>query len=364
MKILISGGGTGGHIYPAIAIANALKAAHPEVEIKFVGAEGRMEMEKVPIAGYPIEGLPIAGFQRKFSWKNFTLPFKIFKSMQKASKIVKRFRPDVVVGVGGYASGPTVRAAQRLKVPTVLQEQNSYAGVTNKILARNADAICVAYDNMERFFPAEKIVITGNPIRKTIHASTIKQDEAVKFFGLDPNKKTILLFGGSLGARTLNEVVKSNTDRLRKREDLQLIWQVGKSNFKSYKDSETTKLGNVFCSDFIYDMDQAYAAADVVICRAGALTISELCAVGKACVLVPSPHVAEDHQTQNARAIVDQHAALMVKDVEAQEKLLDEAFHLVDSDQMRKIFEKEIKKLGRPDAVDKIVKIIVGVIKR
>jgi len=361
MRAIISGGGTGGHIYPAIAIANALKAKYEDIDILFVGADGRMEMEKVPRAGYKIEGLPIAGFQRKMSLKNLSLPFKIIASMRKATKIIKSFKPDVCIGVGGYASGPVLRAAQRMKIPTVLQEQNSYAGITNKILAKSADAICVAYDRMDRFFPANKIVMTGNPVRADIKQNKVKAEDAKEHFGLDPNKKTILLFGGSLGARSLNEGLKMNHDLISGRDDVQIIWQAGRNNYESYKNCGTASLNHVTCLDFINDMDMAYSAADVVVCRAGALTISELCIVGKPAILVPSPYVAEDHQTQNAKALVNQHAAILVKDNEVKEKLMDEAYHLIDNANRREILKKEIIKLGRPNAVDKIVQIIASV---
>ena len=363
MKVIISGGGTGGHIFPAIAIANALKAKHKDVEILFVGADGRMEMEKVPQAGYEIVGLPIAGFQRKLSLKNLILPFKIFASMRKAAKVIMKFQPDVCIGVGGYASGPVLRAAQKKGIPTVLQEQNPYAGVTNKILAKQAVAICVAYDRMGRFFPEKKIVLTGNPVRSDIKLNNISQSEARTAFGMDPDKKTILLFGGSLGARSLNNGLKNSFREIADREDIQIIWQAGKNNFKEYEACETAQLAHVKCQAFITEMDKAYAAADVVICRAGALTISELCIVGKPAILVPSPYVAEDHQTQNALALVNQHAAIMVKDKEVQDKLLREAYHLVDNIRQRTLLQKEIKKLGRPNAVDKIINIIASVSK-
>lgn len=364
MRVIISGGGTGGHIFPAIAIADALKEVYTDIDIKFVGAIGRMEMEKVPLAGYEIEGLPISGFQRRITTKNLELPFKILKSILMARRIIKVFKPDVVVGVGGYASGPMLKTAQRMKIPTVIQEQNSYAGVTNKLLAKSADAICVAYDNMERFFPADKLLLTGNPVRKNIIAREINRTEANLFFGLDPNKNTILLFGGSLGAKSLNDSVRDNFEAIKSRPDVQLIWQVGGNGFEEYKSSSSAKLAHVKCVDFIFDMDQAYAASDIVICRAGALTISELCIVGKASILVPSPYVAEDHQTKNALALVNQHAALIIKDSAVKIKLFDEAYHLIDSKAQRMILEKEIKKLAKPNAVEKIVKIISSVSKK
>ena len=361
MRAIISGGGTGGHIFPAIAIANALKAKQQDVEILFVGAEGRMEMEKVPAAGYKIEGLPIAGFQRKLSLKNLLLPFKILASVRKANKIIKSFKPNVCIGVGGYASGPLLRVAQRKNIATVIQEQNSYAGMTNKLLSKNADVICVAYDRMERFFPADKIFETGNPVRKEIIDSAISQADARESFGLDPDKKTVLLFGGSLGAKTLNESVKTQVELLRKREDIQIIWQVGKTHFDSYSKSDAANLSNVKCLEFIMKMQNAYAAANLVVCRAGALTISELCDAGKAAILVPSPYVAEDHQTQNASSLVRSYAAKMIKDVDAVPVLLQEALTLIDQPSNLKRLEQEIKKLGKPEAINKIVNKIIEV---
>ena len=355
MRAIISGGGTGGHIFPAISIANALKAKQEDMEILFVGAEGRMEMEKVPQAGYKIEGLPIAGFQRKMSLKNLLLPFKIIASLRKANKIVKTFKPDVCIGVGGYASGLLLRVAQRRNIQTVIQEQNSFAGMTNKMLSQNAQAICVAYDRMERFFPADKIVLTGNPVRKVIIDSETSQADARASFGLDPNKKTILVFGGSLGARTLNESVASQVSKLKERADVQVLWQVGKVHYAKYSKSEAAGLDNVYCTEFIKEMHNAYAAADVVACRAGALTISELCVAGKASLLVPSPHVAEDHQTENANALVRSHAAKLIKDDEAVNVLLNEAYELIDQPSNIERLEREIKKLAKPNAINHIV---------
>jgi len=361
MRAIISGGGTGGHIFPAIAIANALKAKQKDMDILFVGAEGRMEMEKVPAAGYKIEGLPIAGLQRKLTLKNLLLPFKIVNSLRKATRIINEFKPDVCVGVGGYASGPLLRVAQRKNIPTLIQEQNSYAGMTNKMLAREADAICVAYDRMERFFPAGKIFETGNPVRQDIINSTVSREDARKVFGLEPNKKTVLIFGGSLGAKTLNDSVSMQKELIEKREDVQFIWQVGKTHYATYSESEVAKFPNVKCLEFIKDMTSAYGAADVVACRAGALTISELCIAGKAAFLVPSPHVAEDHQTQNANSLVNSHAAKMVKDIEARDRLISDVLDLVDEPSNIERLEKEIKKLAKPNAIDKIVDKIIEV---
>ena len=361
MRAIISGGGTGGHIFPAIAIANALKARVEDMEILFVGAEGRMEMDKVPAAGYEIIGLPIAGFQRKLSFKNLTLPFKIISSLRKAARIIRDFKPDVCIGVGGYASGPLLRTAQRRNIPTIIQEQNSYAGMTNKMLAQQAHAICVAYDRMERFFPSNKIYETGNPVRQDIINSTISKADARVAFGLDPNKKTILIFGGSLGAKTLNESVRIQEELIKKREDVQFIWQVGRVHYPFYSAADVATLPNVTCREFIMDMAGAYSAADLVVCRAGALTISELCIAKKAAILVPSPHVAEDHQTKNASSLVHAHAAIMIKDSEAREKLIEEALELVDEPRNIGRLEKEIKKLAKPNAIDRIVDKILEV---
>ena len=320
-KLIISGGGTGGHIFPAVAIANKVKEKYPEAEILFVGAEGKMEMEKVPKAGYEIVGLPIRGLQRKLTLKNLSVPFKLLASLSKAKKIIKNFQPDIAVGVGGYASAATLRVASKQKIPTLIQEQNSYPGITNKWLSKRARTICVAYDNLERFFPKEKIVKTGNPVRSEVVQIEGKKEEAFKHFGLDPVKKTVLVIGGSLGARTLNDSFKKDIQQLLEK-DVQVIWQCGKFYFESLK-LEVEKLSsqNIYLSDFIYKMDLAYAAADLVVSRAGALSVSELCLVGKPTILVPSPNVSEDHQTKNAMALVDNRAAVLVKDIEAREKL-------------------------------------------
>lgn len=354
LKVIISGGGTGGHIYPAIAIANALKALVKDVDILFVGAEGRMEMEKVPEAGYPIKGLWISGFQRSLSFKNLLFPFKLLHSMFAARRIVKEFAPDVVVGVGGYASGPILKAAQYHGIPTLIQEQNSYAGVTNRLLAERANKICVAYEKMERYFPASKIVLTGNPVRTDILNITGKKEEAIKFFNLDPSKKTILVIGGSLGARTINESLDAGFDDII-RKNIQVIWQTGKQYFDIAKKTDNrhqTKLVKIF--DFIKRMDLAYAAADVVISRAGALSISELCLVHKPTVLVPSPNVSEDHQTKNAMALVEIEAALMVRDQEAKEKLVKKSIALLADQNLKSSLIKNIASLGRPNAANEI----------
>lgn len=362
LKILITGGGTGGHIFPAIAIADAIKKMRPGTEFLFVGANGKMEMERVPQAGYAIEGLNIAGFQRSLSVRNLSFPFKLLKSLWRARKIIRRFQPDVVVGTGGYASGPVMRAAQRTGVPTVIQEQNSYAGVTNKILGRKAAAICVAYDHMEQFFPAEKIVFTGNPVRSDILSLEGKQQEGLKHYGLDPDKKTIAVIGGSLGARTLNNAMRDNTAFLEKYDGVQVLWQCGKFYEMMYNECETAKLPNVHLRAFIDRMDLLYAAADVVISRAGALTISELCLVGKPAILVPSPNVAEDHQTKNALALVEKGAARLVRDAEAGDKMLQEALLALENEALAFSLGESIRQMGRPNAAEAIAREVLKLV--
>ena len=314
LRIIISGGGTGGHIFPAVSIANAIKAKYPEAKILFVGALGRMEMQRVPAAGYEIKGLPICGFDRKHLFKNIAVLFKIWKSQRMAKKIINDFKPMAAVGVGGYASGPTLNVCASKGIPCLIQEQNSYAGVTNKLLAKKADRICVAYEGMERFFPADKIIMTGNPVRQNVLETTVTVEEARKQFGLAPEKKTILLVGGSLGARTINESVLQNLDKIAK-SDIQFIWQTGKYYKASIAEQMKGKeLPNLKIMDFISDMGAAYKAADLVISRAGASSISEFCLIGKPVILVPSPNVAEDHQTKNAMALVNKDAAIYVKE--------------------------------------------------
>lgn len=358
MKIIISGGGTGGHIYPAIAIADALKKRDPLIDILFVGARGRMEMEKVPAAGYPIEGLWISGLQRKLTLSNLMFPLKVIHSMWRCRSIIRSFKPDVVVGVGGYASGPLVNVASRMGIPSVLQEQNSYPGITNKWLAAKASKICVAYPGMEKYFPADKIVFTGNPMRSQLGASISRKD-AAEMFGLDPEKKTILAVGGSLGARTINETIQKSYDRISDRQDIQVLWQIGKLYATQNLDTPVAHLGNVRPFVFIDRMDMAYALADVVMARAGAITISELCLMGKASVLVPSPYVAEDHQTHNAMSLVRLHAARLVPDAEAPARAFEEALKLLDQPEVRAQLETESRKLGRPHAADEIAAIIL-----
>jgi len=326
-KIIIAGGGTGGHIYPAIAIANALKYADSSIEILFVGAKGKMEMEKVPKEGYEIIGLDIAGFNRSNMLKNISLPFKMVKSYMRARKIIKDFNPNVCLGVGGYASFPILQVAQKLNIPTVLQEQNSFAGRSNKILGRKAAKICVAYDKMEQFFPSEKIIKTGNPVRRVIVNSKIQQEQGLAHYKLNPYKKTLFAFGGSLGANSINNAIMSSLNRLEE-QDAQLIWQTGVNFYPKAQDA-AKELKHVQVFDFLYDMEMAYAAADAIISRAGALSIAELCIAGKPVVFVPYPHAAEDHQTHNAMALVNDHAARMVPDSQAQDNLLDVAFDLL-----------------------------------
>ncbi|HJW29437.1 MAG TPA: undecaprenyldiphospho-muramoylpentapeptide beta-N-acetylglucosaminyltransferase [Saprospiraceae bacterium] len=358
MKVIISGGGTGGHVYPAIAIADALKKRDPLIDILFVGAKGRMEMEKVPAAGYPIKGLWISGFQRRLTMANLSFPLKVVHSLIRCETIVKSFHPDVVVGVGGYASGPLVRVAARMNIPTVLQEQNSYPGMTNKLLAKKAQKICVAYPGMEKYFPKEKIILTGNPMRSQL-GKMITRSEAASMFGLDPGKKTILAFGGSLGARTINETIRQSHDLIAGRDDIQVLWQIGKLYAADFLDSSAARLGNVKAFVFIDRMDMAYAIADVVIARAGAITISELCLTGKAAILVPSPYVAEDHQTHNARSLVHLGAAVLIPDAEAVDTAMAEGLRLLDHPDEIRSLEINIRQLGRPNAADDVAEIII-----
>lgn len=358
MRVIISGGGTGGHVFPAIAIANEIKKQNPDAKFLFVGAEGKLEMDRVPKAGYPIVGLPVQGFHRKLTLRNLAFPFKLFQSMWKARKVVKKFNPDVAVGVGGYASGPTLQMAAANGIPTLVQEQNSYAGVTNKILGRKVDKICVAYDGMEKFFPSEKIIFTGNPVRREIFENDITTSGAKVKLGLVVGNKTILVFGGSLGARALNESIESGAELLRQHSEINVIWQVGKLYYEDYKNSEVAKMPNVTVLPFIEDMASAYKAADLIVCRAGALTISELSLVVKAAILVPSPNVAEDHQTQNAMALVNKGAAKMVRDADGKEKLVKTMLELIKNDEERRQLEDNIRYFGKPNAAEEIAIII------
>ncbi|HYG15520.1 MAG TPA: undecaprenyldiphospho-muramoylpentapeptide beta-N-acetylglucosaminyltransferase [Bacteroidia bacterium] len=358
LKIVISGGGTGGHIFPAIAIAKALQKKNPDTEILFVGAKGRMEMEKVPAAGYKIIGLTIAGIQRKLDLRNFLLPFKLVKSLIEAHKLLKEFKPDIAIGVGGYASAPTLYMASQMDVPTLIQEQNSYAGLTNKLLAKRASAICVAFPHMEKYFPANKIVLTGNPVREDLQDISGKRDEALKFFGLDGNRKTLLVIGGSLGARTINNAMLEGL-HLIEEQDTQVLWQTGKFFYTKAKEKNS---GTIKVFDFINRMDLAYAAADVVISRAGALSIAELCLTAKPCILVPSPNVAEDHQTKNAMALVNEGAAQLVKDSEAGKVLVNKALYLLHNDNQQAELKEKISALAMRNAADKIVDEVYKVV--
>lgn len=360
LRIIISGGGTGGHIFPAVSIANAIKELQPNTEILFVGAEGRMEMHRVPAAGYPIKGLPVAGFDRKNLLKNIPVLIKLFKSQRLARKIVKDFRPHAAVGVGGYASGPTLKVAGSMGIPTLLQEQNSYAGVTNKLLAKQAKKICVAYEGMERFFDKSKIILTGNPVRQGLLNHSIQREEAISSFGLDPQKKTVLILGGSLGARTINQCLMANLDKV-KSSGVQFIWQTGKIYIEEARKAvaQAGELPMLHVTDFISNMATAYSAADLVISRAGAGSISEFCLLQKPVILVPSPNVAEDHQTKNALALVNKNAALYVKDAEAKDLLLDKAIEAVNQPELLKNLSKNIAELAFTDSANVIAKEVI-----
>ena len=355
LRIIISGGGTGGHIFPAVSIANAIKNKRPDAKILFVGAEGRMEMQRVPAAGYDIIGLPVCGFDRKNLLRNFYVLYKLAKSQLKARNIIKNFKPQAAVGVGGYASGPTLKMAGMMGIPTLIQEQNSYAGVTNKLLAKKAEKICVAYEGMERFFDKDKIILTGNPVRQDLLVKQTNRSEAIQSFGLDPKKKTILIVGGSLGARTINQCVLSHLEQI-KTSGVQFIWQTG----KFYIDDalrmvkQAGELPMLHVTDFIGKMENAYSAADLVISRAGAGSISEFCLLEKPVILVPSPNVAQDHQTKNALALVNKHAAIYVKDSEAQEKLLNTAIQTVNNTEKLRELSQNIAQLALKNSADRI----------
>lgn len=361
-KIIISGGGTGGHIFPAIAIANALKTKFPNVDILFVGAEGKMEMEKVPAAGYKIIGLPIMGLQRRLTLENLKFPFMLLKSMRMAKRILNEFQPNVVVGVGGYASGPLLKAATKMKIPALIQEQNSYPGITNKMLAAKVQKICVAYQGMEKFFPKDKIVLTGNPVRQDIKNLEAKRERAIEHFELDKNKKTILVIGGSLGAKTINESIDAGLEKIVDK-NMQLLWQTGKWYAdKAAKAVEPFQDKHIKTMPFIAKMDYAYAVADLVISRAGASSISELCIAAKATVFVPSPNVAEDHQTKNAMALVNQNAALLVKDMEAKNKLVPQVLEVLDDELLLTKLRRNISKMAFNDSAeiiaDEVIKLV------
>lgn len=364
IKIIISGGGTGGHIFPAISIANALKAKLPDAEFLFVGAEGRMEMEKVPAAGYKIIGLPVSGFDRSHLLRNIKVVFRLFKSMLKAKKIIRDFNPNIAVGVGGYASGPILKAANQAGVKTVLQEQNSFAGVTNKMLAKKASLICVAYENMERFFPKDKIILTGNPVRQNLKEGLDKKDEGYDYFKFDKNKKTLLIVGGSLGARTINQSILSKIEELAK-SDIQVIWQTGKIYIDDIREkTKSLNISNIYITDFLSRMDLSYSIADLVISRAGASSISELCLLGKPTILIPSPNVSEDHQTHNAMALVKHNAAVMIKDSESVEKLVDESLKIIKDGNKLKDLSINICKLAETDSANRIADEIIKLIEK
>lgn len=362
-KIIISGGGTGGHIFPAIAIANQIKKENPQADILFVGAEGKMEMEKVPKAGYRIVALPIVGLQRRLTLKNLLLPFKIIKSLLLARKIIKTFNPELVIGVGGYASGPLLKMATSMKIPAIIQEQNSFPGKTNKLLAKNVQKICVAYEGLEHFFPKEKIYLTGNPVRLNVVEIEGKEKKAFNLFGLDASLPTILLIGGSLGAKTLNDSVENTLEQFEK-NNIQLIWQCGGYYANLLKEKYANKLPKqIILTDFIQEMDLAYAAADLIVSRAGAISVSELCLIKKPVILVPSPNVAEDHQTKNAMALVEKEAAVLIKDSEAREQLFAAAFQLIEDKNQCERLSNNIAKLGKPNATEDIVSLLYELVK-
>lgn len=357
-KFILSGGGTGGHIYPAVAIANELKLRFPDAEFLFVGAQDKMEMQKVPQAGYKIEGLWIAGIQRKLTLQNAMFPLKLISSLWKSRRIINNFKPDAVIGTGGFASGPLLQVANSKGIPTVIQEQNSYPGITNKILSKKANSICVAYENLERFFPKDKIVFTGNPVRQDLLNIDSKRQEGIEYFKLDPNKKTLLILGGSLGARRVNQLIEKELEFF-KTKDIQVFWQCGKFYYEEYKKHDTN---NCQVVSFIDRMDLIYAAADFVISRAGASSVSELCLVGKPTIFIPSPNVAEDHQTKNAQAIVDKKGAILLKESE-----LDSAFEstfsdLISNENLQNELSQNIKKLAKPNATKDIVEEIIKLV--
>ena len=360
-RIIISGGGTGGHIFPALSIADTIRSKHPEAKILFVGADNRMEMQRVPDAGYDIIGLPIAGFDRKNLLKNLKVLWLIFKSQRMAKKIIKEFAPQVAVGVGGYASGPTLKMAASMKIPTLIQEQNSYAGVTNKILSKKAKMICVAYDGMERFFPHEKIKLTGNPVRKSLLDMRANRKDAMSSMGLDENRKCILIVGGSLGARSINEGVMANIELIRENMDIQFVWQTGKLYFEEMKKRAAAagKPDNLIITDFVSNMANALSAANLVVSRAGAGSISEFALIGKAVILVPSPNVSEDHQTKNAMALVEKDAAIYVADAKVKEELIAKAIETVNDDARIATLETNIEKLGKPNAAEDIANEVI-----
>jgi len=362
-RVIISGGGTGGHIFPAIAIADAIKEINPDTEFLFVGALGRMEMEKVPKAGYSIKGLEISGFQRSLSAKNLSFPFKVLKSLRVSKQIIKDFKPDVAVGVGGYASGPMLHVASKKRVPALIQEQNSFPGITNRLLAKKVDRICVSYEGMDKWFPAEKMLMTGNPIRNAVVQIENKREEALHVFDLDPTKTTLLIVGGSLGARTINETIAGVMEEI-KTSNFQVIWQTGK-HFIDQANTLLTNLNvsNVKATAFIERMDLAYAAADLIISRAGAMALSEICLIGKPSVLVPSPHVTEDHQTKNASALVKKNAAVMIGDINARKELWEKVKILLDNKEERRQLAMNAKAMGKPNSAKRIAQEVLNLIR-
>ena len=363
LRIIISGGGSGGHIFPAVSIANALKQEDQNIEILFIGAKGKMEMEKVPKAGYTIEGLWISGFHRKKMWRNILFPIKLIASLFKAERLIRNFKPDVVVGVGGFASGPTLEVASRKRIPTLIQEQNSYPGVTNKLLAKKVTRICTAYPNMEKYFPSDKILLIGNPVRASLWQTKVNREEAFKHFDFDDSKKVIFMIGGSLGAWSFNKMMKKQSDFFKQNKDIQILWQCGKIYEEEYAKCETASLHNVKMSAFIDRMDLAYEMADVIIARAGAGTIAELSIVGKPVVLVPSPNVAEDHQTFNAKDFVDVDAAILIADKNIDEQLLEKTKSLLENKGEQQKLSENIKKLAITDAAKKIANEVINLAK-
>ena len=360
LKFILSGGGTGGHIYPALAIANKLKERFPEAEFLFVGAQDKMEMQKIPQAGYKIEGLWIAGLQRNFSLINLLFPIKVISSLLKARTIIKKFKPNVVIGTGGFASGPVLQMANLMNIPTVIQEQNSYPGITNKLLSKKANSICVAYENLERFFPKNKIILTGNPVRQDILQIGAKQSEAISYFNLDANKKTVLILGGSLGSRRINQLIEKELSFFTS-NNLQVFWQCGTFYMQDYK--RFSEIENVQVVSFIDRMDLIYAAADFIISRAGASSVSELCLVGKPTIFIPSPNVAEDHQTKNAQAVATKNGALIIKESDLDEKFERQFNKLIHDEKLQLQLSENIKKLGKPNATNDIVNQIIKLIK-
>lgn len=354
LKVILSGGGTGGHIFPAIAIAEAIRRERPGTDFLFVGAKGRMEMERVPKAGYPIEGLWISGLQRKLTFDNLSFPVKLLSSLWRSSQILRRFRPDVAIGTGGYASGPLLRVAAARGIPTLIQEQNAYAGLTNKWLAGHVDRICVAYPDMERYFPAGKLALTGNPVRETLLAQQPDREKARNHYGLRPDRPTLLVTGGSLGARRLNETMDAAHEVLAQQTGIQVLWQCGTLYYDRYRDCSTARLDHVRLLPFLDEMEMAYAAADLLVCRAGALTIAEICLLGKASILVPSPNVAEDHQTRNAEALADRGAALLVRDAEAVTELVPQALALLKAPERLNEIGRQAQSMAHPQAARQI----------